>query len=190
VLACGLTNFGAGSLLLIRHVSPVSYTQIFFLIGHGEIVFVKLFGRLAKESPFFIDWTDKMDFLFGELLRSLKLNVSSDQVNLWTSTNVYSTIAPLIVYNMGGKNNIVQPYIEKLFRMLKNYFHPSNSGAHTQNLLSFILLVSNEMASRLQRERHNPKRYIIQVKLFLFYSLIFLGSRGISTYESELRRFC
>lgn len=47
--------------------------------------------------------------------------------------------------------------------MLKNYFHPSNSGAHTQNLLSFILLVSNEIASRLQRERHNPKRYINRV---------------------------
>lgn len=73
---------------------------------HGETVFIKIFGKLAKDSPFFIDWTDKLDILFGEILRSFKLNVSAEQVNVGNATNTFSAVAPLIVYNLGGEKNM------------------------------------------------------------------------------------
>jgi hypothetical protein len=71
----------------------------------------------------------------------------------------------LIYFNINDFS--IQPYLNKLFTCLRNYLHPSNAGHHTQNILTFILFISIEVAARLQRERHNPKRHPITVNTHL-----------------------
>uniref|UniRef100_A0A1I7RNY6 Proteasome activator complex subunit 4 n=1 Tax=Bursaphelenchus xylophilus TaxID=6326 RepID=A0A1I7RNY6_BURXY len=128
-----------------------------------ETLFAQIFGKLAKDSPFFVDYSDRMDVIFSQLLHSFKLDVGSDRVNVWTSSNVFSHMANLITYNLGGEKNITQEYLNKLFRTVENYFHPSNNGQYTQNLINFVVLLSNEVVNRVSRERYNYKKHIIPI---------------------------
>ncbi|KAI6213761.1 hypothetical protein M3Y94_00189800 [Aphelenchoides besseyi] len=130
---------------------------------NSEATFVQLFGKLARDSPFYIDWTGKLDVIFGQLIRSFKLEVGADRVSVWTSSNVFQQAPLLIAYNLGGENNIAQPLLSKLFMTLKNYFHPSNSGTHTQNLLTFVALLSQDILNRVSRERYHSKKHVVQV---------------------------
>lgn len=71
----------------------------------SETIFAQIFGKLIKDSPFCVDFSDKLDLIFSQLIHSFKLEVGPDRVSVWTSSNVFSHMANLIAYTLGGEKH-------------------------------------------------------------------------------------
>uniref|UniRef100_A0AC35TN15 Proteasome activator complex subunit 4 n=1 Tax=Rhabditophanes sp. KR3021 TaxID=114890 RepID=A0AC35TN15_9BILA len=118
------------------------------------IKMLQIFSRLTKESPGFIDWTDKFEFLFTRLMTALSLGVTAENVSLGdASSAMIEAISVIVVFSLGGKQNIAQDYLDKFFRTILGYFHPSNYGQHTQSIMVLTVKLVHAMCNRLNRER-------------------------------------
>lgn len=87
---------------------------------------------------------------------------------------IFGSTSLIIGYSLGEKNEGSQPYLDQLFGSVKSYFYPSNNGAHTSNLLNFVLKLCTVVVNRVSRERYHPQRQINKViksnklKTFIF----------------------
>ncbi|KAF7624668.1 hypothetical protein Mgra_00010059 [Meloidogyne graminicola] len=141
---------------------------LFFLTAPGIIErqnIFNLFARLAIFSPGYFDFSPYFNFFFTCLLSSLKIEMGVDRVvasNSFTSDS--HGLAQILVYSFGMADNKVQQYFDQLFLSLEGYFHPSNTGRHTTNLLNFLHRLCVCFVNRVSRERFNySKRYVNEV---------------------------
>ncbi|KAF7632932.1 hypothetical protein Mgra_00007634 [Meloidogyne graminicola] len=148
---------------------------LFFLTSPGiferQNIF-NLFARLAIFSPGYFDFSPYFSFFFTCLLSSLKIEIGVDRV---VASNSYTSdgpgLAQILVYSFGMADNkinslmlVVQQYFDQLFLSLESYFHPSNTGKHTRNLLNFVHRLCVCFVNRVSRERFNySKRYVNEV---------------------------
>ncbi|KAF7632271.1 hypothetical protein Mgra_00008341 [Meloidogyne graminicola] len=158
---------------------------LFFLTAPGIIErqnIFNLFARLAIFSPGYFDFSPYFNFFFTCLLSSLKIEMGVDRVvasNSFTSDS--HGLAQILVYSFGMADNKYALVLNILFwelwpnagfnntlinffLSLEGYFHPSNTGRHTTNLLNFLHRLCVCFVNRVSRERFNySKRYVNEV---------------------------
>uniref|UniRef100_F1KQ76 Proteasome activator complex subunit 4 n=3 Tax=Ascaris TaxID=6251 RepID=F1KQ76_ASCSU len=122
--------------------------------GFWEIMLLHLFSRLSSESCGYYNWTDKFDIIFSRVMRMFSLSVRKDQITVGVSGNRVDLFSTWIVYMLGGKSDGAQGHLTQMLNSLEPYFHPSNTGEHTERLLVFLVALCNAFVSRLHKERY------------------------------------
>uniref|UniRef100_A0A0M3HKS2 BLM10_mid domain-containing protein n=1 Tax=Ascaris lumbricoides TaxID=6252 RepID=A0A0M3HKS2_ASCLU len=82
------------------------------------------------------------------------LSVRKDQITVGVSGNRVDLFSTWIVYMLGGKSDGAQGHLTQMLNSLEPYFHPSNTGEHTERLLVFLVALCNAFVSRLHKERY------------------------------------
>lgn len=118
---------------------------------------VKLFVRLARDNPGYIDWSPYIQQVFTRILNSFQLPMGPSEFlvvpykkDQWNGDKP----ATLIVSMLGGETS-AQEYLNKLMIALESYYHPSNIGLHTKKLMTFLRSLTNTFVERVKRERHS-----------------------------------
>ncbi|GFN96540.1 proteasome activator complex subunit 4 [Plakobranchus ocellatus] len=80
----------------------------------------------------------------------------------------YRAISPLqieakIIDGEGGSENVVQEHINKLFKALHSFFHPSNVGRWTLRLGSFLQNLPKSLVKRLRREHYKECKWLTAI---------------------------
>uniref|UniRef100_A0A183URD8 Proteasome activator complex subunit 4 n=1 Tax=Toxocara canis TaxID=6265 RepID=A0A183URD8_TOXCA len=122
--------------------------------GFWEIMLLHLFARLSSESCGYYNWTDKFDTIFTRVMRMFNLSVRKDQITVGVGGNRVDLFSTWIVYMLGGKSDGAQGHLTQMLNSLEPYFHPSNTGEHTERLLVFLVALCNAFVSRLHKERY------------------------------------
>ncbi|XP_076463728.1 proteasome activator complex subunit 4B-like [Babylonia areolata] len=125
---------------------------------------VNLFSRLANDTIGYIDWKPHMPMIFTRVLRSFNLPVGNKLVNYSRGNHCYDTnsVATWIVAMMGDGDSALQ-HIQKLFRALHSFLHPSNSGRWSLKLSSFLQTMPFLVVKRLCRERYKKPSWVTPV---------------------------
>ncbi|XP_013404552.1 proteasome activator complex subunit 4 [Lingula anatina] len=120
-----------------------------------EANLVVLFARLAIHNTGYVDWNPYLPKIMTRFLRSFDLNVGTAAVQASRPHNHYdlSVVTIWISYLMGG-DSTVQDHLEKLFRAIETFYHPSNHGKWTLKLMSFLSKLPLAVVKRVHRERH------------------------------------
>ncbi|KAL7079669.1 hypothetical protein ACQ4LE_001115 [Meloidogyne hapla] len=122
------------------------------------------FARLAKDSPGYFDFSPYFNDLFTFLLSSLKIEIGVDRIVASNNgSNEFSALAQIFAYSFGMAGDKIQECISQLFLSLESYFHPSNTGQHTKNLLNFLHKLCLSFLNRVSRERFHSKKFVNQV---------------------------
>lgn len=66
------------------------------------MICLSLTFRLVRDSPGYVDWTDRYDAIFSRIVRSFKLEVGSERVQLNSNSHIYGYIGMIIAYTLGG----------------------------------------------------------------------------------------
>lgn len=125
-----------------------------------ECHLVSLMGRLAHDNIGYIDWSPYISKIFNRLLRSFDLPVGGKNVNSNRNLNKGSTRETVdwIVSLMGGGSD-VQDHIDKLFKTLQTFYHPSNIGRWNVKLSMLLIGFPKAVVRRLHRERYQKPRW-------------------------------
>lgn len=119
-----------------------------------EASIVSLFSRLANETIGHIDWKLHIPTIFTRVLRSFNLPVGTHHINYSRGNNCYETNAVTTwISAMLGDGTCLLEHIQKLFRALHSFFHPSNTGRWSLRLSSFLQTLPFMVVRRLHRER-------------------------------------
>lgn len=120
-----------------------------------EASLVNLFARLAHDNIGYIDWKPHVSKIFNRFLRSFNLPVGTQSVQIGRSNNTYDVHSTVtwIVSLMGSDKN-VQEHINKLFKTLQTFYHPSNLGKWNIKLSGLLMWFPKLFTKRLHRERY------------------------------------
>ncbi|XP_002119300.2 proteasome activator complex subunit 4 [Ciona intestinalis] len=138
------------------------FLSLFESVRNGpmwEQHYVKLFARLAHNNIGHIDWGPFVEILFTRLLRTFQLPVGKLQHTTALSSGLpFEAAASWIISMMGGENTKkVLQNLKLLFDCTETYFHPSNYGKWSPNLLNFMFSLAVKFANRIHRERYKTK---------------------------------
>ncbi|CAK5017318.1 unnamed protein product [Meloidogyne enterolobii] len=140
---------------------------LYFLTSPGTLErlnILLLFARLTKDSPGYFDFSPYFNELFTFLLSSLKIEIGVDRIVAANNgSNEFSALAQIFAYSFGMAENKIQECFSQLFLSLESYFHPSNTGQHTKNLLSFLHKLVLSFLNRVSRERFHAKKFVNQI---------------------------
>lgn len=129
-----------------------------------EASLVHLFARLANDTIGYIDWKPHMPMIFTRVLRSFNLPVGSKHVNYSRGNQCYEVNSvALWITAMMGDGDVALEHIQKLFRALHSFFHPSNSGRWSLRLSSFLQTLPFLVVKRLYRERYRKPSWVTPV---------------------------
>ena len=126
-----------------------------------EIQLVTLFARLAHNNIGHINWSNCVPIVFTKVLRSFKLPVGNLQyaAALDNETTIHS-MCSWIVSMLGGP--VTKPVLQNLRQLLnatKIFFHPSNEEKWSGLLCKFIVCITDEFVSRVNRERYKIRKW-------------------------------
>ncbi|KRZ93751.1 Proteasome activator complex subunit 4 [Trichinella sp. T8] len=133
--------------------------------GMWEYYFVELLQRLAKNNVGCTDWNPHMNFIFNKILRQFRLSVKdtrdSSNFNLGGTVKSYDLkiMGSLVCYMATPKNDVLK-YLDRLFKAVQSYCHPSNSGKWQNAIFSFIEALCLNICERLNRERCPRKGWL------------------------------
>ncbi|KRZ68192.1 Proteasome activator complex subunit 4 [Trichinella papuae] len=133
--------------------------------GIWEYYFVELLQRLAKNNVGWIDWNPHLNFIFNKILRQFRLSVKDtrDSSNFSLGGAVKSfdlkVMGNLVCYMATPKNDVLK-YLDRLFKAVQSYCHPSNSGKWQNAIFSFIEALCLNICERLNRERRPRKGWL------------------------------
>jgi proteasome activator subunit 4 len=121
-----------------------------------------LFTNIAFYNTGHIDWNPYLPEIFTRILRGFQLPMGSKQLakgKHFSLLTDYHLIGNFVVSMMGGTSK-AQEYLSQLMVSVDSYFHPSNTGAHTRLLESFISHLTNQFINRLYRERYEKPNWL------------------------------
>ncbi|XP_068219564.1 proteasome activator complex subunit 4-like isoform X1 [Palaemon carinicauda] len=122
-----------------------------------------LFSRLAWHNIGYVDWEEHLPIVFTKVLRSFRLPVSYKKVQVTKGDGLSQFSSSMfIVANLGGGSK-TQEHLERLFKSLESYYHPSNSGHWSRLLHEFLNKLTLLFIRRLHRERHKAPSWETEV---------------------------
>ncbi|CAL1268748.1 unnamed protein product [Larinioides sclopetarius] len=125
---------------------------------------LSLFSRLAKDNIGYIEWEPYLPMIFTRLLRSFNLpgRTSMVQVVRVVSTFDTSVVATLLA-SMLGRNSSCQLHINRLFKALESFYHPSNHGRWLGKMQRLLQKLPLAVIKRLHRERYVKPSWVTPV---------------------------
>jgi len=126
---------------------------------------MRLFSRLSDDCLGSVVWAPHVPKLFTSILRSFGLPVGSTQVTVMTSSgsggggggnnNAHDpTPACVWIASALGSDGVVQEHLNKLFKALESFYHPSNYGRWNAKLMKFLAKLPECVVKRIQREKY------------------------------------
>ncbi|XP_047484565.1 proteasome activator complex subunit 4-like isoform X1 [Penaeus chinensis] len=113
-----------------------------------------LFARLAWHNIGYVEWEEHLSMVFTKVLRSFHLPVTYKKTHVGRGDGLDRFASSMfIVANLGGGSK-TQQHLERLFKSLESYYHPSNSGPWTRHLHEFLNKLTLLFIRRLHRERY------------------------------------
>lgn len=169
-------------LLLLNHVLPTRGASWSGWFDQGmqmwksvlrssdwDSIWMGFFGRLSRHQPCKHDFTDHLPWIYSRLVHSFRLPLGGlapnspvdrrcpHQCYFLMDGKSISTAASIIVYSLSEKHPETLQHLEKLFALIANYFHPSNSGRWSGSIGSFLVHVTGNLAIRVCDERNARK---------------------------------
>lgn len=134
---------------------------------------MSIMGRLAKHQPCAHDWTPHLPLVYGRLTASLHLPLGAiapqsaadrrppHHCLFLLSSKPIASAAALIVFTLSPKHPETLEYLERLFALIANYFHPSNSGRWSHTIGNFLIHITVNLVVRVIEERRATKAGVL-----------------------------
>ncbi|XP_076047764.1 proteasome activator complex subunit 4-like isoform X2 [Oratosquilla oratoria] len=113
-----------------------------------------LFTRLAWLNIGYIDWEPYKPMIFTRILTSFQLPVTYKQKQISKGQSLDSSATSMFIVATLGGDSSTQEHLNRLFKTLESYFHPSNAGRWTRPLHDFLNKLASLFIKRLHRERY------------------------------------
>lgn len=152
----------------------MKYWQSIESSSDWDSMWMALVSRLTKHHPGTSDWTPHLPHIYGRLVNSFNLplgsNAAQSAVNrrcphycmFMLDTRTIPCAASFIVHSLSPKYPQTWEYLERLFAVIANYFHPSNSGRWSAALGSFLVNITANFCSRIIEERKTTKAKVLE----------------------------
>ncbi|CAF4252294.1 unnamed protein product [Rotaria sp. Silwood2] len=111
-----------------------------------------LFSSVAWHNIGHIHWEPWIPQIFTHILRSFSLPIGKMQMSLEEYNPIVSTSTKWIIAMIGHGSSCLQ-YLRDLLIAVKNFYHPSNTGAFQKDLVEFILGLAQNFVDRVHLER-------------------------------------
>ncbi|KAK8724601.1 hypothetical protein OTU49_011168 [Cherax quadricarinatus] len=122
-----------------------------------------LFSRMAWHNIGYVDWEEHLPLVFTKVLRSFRLPVSYKKAHVGKGDGLSQfASAMFIIANLGGGSK-TQEHLDRLFKSLESYYHPSNSGPWSRHLHEFLNKLTLLFIRRLHRERYKKPSWEVEV---------------------------
>ncbi|XP_045600493.2 proteasome activator complex subunit 4 isoform X1 [Procambarus clarkii] len=122
-----------------------------------------LFSRMAWHNIGYVDWEKHLPMVFTKVLRSFRLPVSYKKAHVGKGDGLSQfASAMFIVANLGGGSK-TQEHLDRLFKSLESYYHPSNSGPWSRHLHEFLNKLTLLFIRRLHRERYKKPSWEVDI---------------------------
>ncbi|XP_042231597.1 proteasome activator complex subunit 4-like isoform X2 [Homarus americanus] len=122
-----------------------------------------LFSRMAWHNIGYVEWEEHLPMVFTKVLRSFRLPVSYKKAHVGKGDGLSQfASAMFIIANLGGGNK-TQEHLDRLFKSLESYYHPSNSGPWSRHLHDFLNKLTLLFIRRLHRERYKKPSWEVEV---------------------------
>ncbi len=141
--------------------------------SYWESSFISLLSRVAADNIGLFDWSPYIPYIFSKLLRGFGLTLASgDSMNIsdgthkdtagvlngfslkfaMNNTDIYH-LTKLIVsmIGVGKEREKCMEHILALFRLLRSYFYPSNSGIAMENFYAVLESFPTELIDRIRQ---------------------------------------
>lgn len=118
-----------------------------------ECSLVSLIARLAYDNIGYIDWTPYIPQIFTRFLKGFNLPVGNSHNATQSNNNVDIISYVQWIVSSIGNNSCAQDHIDKLFKTLKTFYHPSNTGRWNLRLTNLLVSFPKIFIKRLHRER-------------------------------------
>lgn len=139
-----------------------------------DSIWMNMMARVTKHQPCVHDWTAHLPQIFGRLTKSfyLPLGAIAPQsavdrrcphfCNFLLDSKMISSAASFIVYSMSPRQPETWEYLQRLFALIANYFHPSNSGRWSMSIGSFLVHITANLVIRVIEERNATKAGVFE----------------------------
>lgn len=139
-----------------------------------DSVWMNMMARVAKHQPCIHDWTTHLPHIYGRLTKSfyLPLGAIAPQsavdrrcphfCNFLLDSKMISSAASFIVYSLSPRQPETWEYLQRLFALIANYFHPSNSGRWSMTIGSFLVHITANLVIRVIEERSATKAGVFE----------------------------
>lgn len=138
-----------------------------------DAIWMSTIARLARHQPFQHDWTPYLPHIYTRLTSALRLPLGSSapqgpierrcphQCLFLMDSKMIPMAAAFTVYSLSPQHPGAMLYLERLFALIANYFHPSNSGRWSGAIGSFLVHVTANLAARVTDERAATKAGVL-----------------------------
>lgn len=128
-----------------------------------ESPMLQLFSRVAAENIGHIKWERYVCAIFNKFLRTLELPVGKNQLQMVYSNESFDNSSAVLWPVAMIHNEACMTALERLFKSVESYFHPSNYGNWTDKLSSSLMYLPLGLVARLQLERFRPKDWMPEI---------------------------
>ncbi|KAK7086905.1 Proteasome activator complex subunit 4 [Halocaridina rubra] len=122
-----------------------------------------LFSRLAWHNIGYMDWEEYLPTVFTKVLRSFRLPVTYKKAQVCKGDGLSQFASSMFIVASLGGGSKAQEHLERLFKSLESYYHPSNSGHWTRLLHEFLNKLTLLFIRRLHRERYKKPSWETEV---------------------------
>lgn len=139
-----------------------------------DSIWMGLFGRLTRDQPCLYDWTPHLQWFYSRITSAFRLPLGTmapygandrrcpSPFYFLMSGRTIPSAAAFIVYSLSPKHPKSFEHLERLFALIANYFHPSNSGRWSSTIGSFLVHISANLVARVTDERACMKAGIVE----------------------------
>ncbi|OQV18206.1 Proteasome activator complex subunit 4 [Hypsibius exemplaris] len=125
-----------------------------------EAPMLQLFSRVAAENIGYIPWDNYVSSIFTKFLRTLELPVGKKQLQLVYSNESFDDSSAVLWPVAMMHSEACMVALERVFKSVESYFHPSNYGNWTDKLSSTLMFIPSGLVARLQLERFRPRDWM------------------------------